>query len=625
MVHDEDFLVDNSTDFDSEVLGDRVELGVTAELSINSVVGLTKLHTMRLQGKINDQEVTVLIDCSATHNFISHDLVNQLHLPISPTAGYGVSMGNGLTVQGKSICKGVGLSLQNLEVVADFLPIDLGGTDVVPGMQWLESLGTMQVNWQLLRMSFQLGGVTVTLQGDPSLGKSRVSLKAMIRTIWHEGNALLLEFNHVASSVSVMPCPVPNSISRLLHQFRELFETPQGLPPPRSRDHSIVLREGATPISVRPYRYPQIQKNEIERLVGEMLADGLIQPSSSPFSSPILLVKKEGSWRFCVDYRALNRETVPDKFPIPMIEELLDELHGACWFSKLDLRSSYHQIRVTPQDVPKTAFRTNEGHYEFLVMHFGLTNAPATFQALMNEIFKPLLRKSVLVLFDDILVYSPTLEDHENHLAQVLQLLHKHSLFVNKKKCLFAQPSMEYLGHVVSGNGVSADLSKVSAIQAWPVPQSIRELRGFLGLTGYYRKFVAGYGGLARPLTEQLKKDRFCWSPMAQEAFERLKTAMSSLPVLALPDFSQPFVVETDASRHGLGVVLMQNQRPIAFFSQQLSHPHHLKSVYERELMAIVLAIQKWRPYLLGQKFIIRTDQRSLKYLLEHRLVSPNH
>jgi hypothetical protein len=340
----------------------------------------------------------------------------------------------------------------------------------------------------------------------------------------------------------------------------------------------------------------------------------------------MLVRKADGTWRFCVDYRALNVITVKDVYPIPVVDELLDELHGTRFFSKLDLRSSYHQVRMRTTDIAKTAFRTHDGLYEFLVMPFGLCNASATFQALMNDILWPFPRRFVLVFFDDIVIYNTTWTDHLRHVCAVLDVLHQHRLYVKRSKCEFGVGSICYLGHIISASGVAMDLAKVQAVANWPAPRSARAVCGFLGLAGYYRKFIKEFSLIAAPLTALLRKEGFSWSAEVEAAFTALKTAVTTTPVLALPDFGQPFVVECDVSMHGFGVVLLQGQHPMSFFSRPVAPRHRSLAAYERELIGLVLAVRHWRLYLWGHRFLVRTDHFSLKFLLDQRLATiPQH
>ncbi|WVZ92949.1 LOW QUALITY PROTEIN: hypothetical protein U9M48_038979, partial [Paspalum notatum var. saurae] len=415
-----------------------------------------------------------------------------------------------------------------------------------------------------------------------------------------------------------------NLLSVLLHDFADVFAEPRGLPPPRPYDHRIHLLPGTNPVAVRPYRYPALQKDELERQCRDMLDGGMIRRSTSAFSSPILLVKKaDVSWRFCVDYRALNEQTVRDSFPISVVDELLNELYGAQFFTKLDLHLGYHQVRMCATDVHKTVFRTHDGLYKFLVFPFGLTNAPTTFQALMNDTF---LRRFVLVFFNGILIYNTSWTDddtteHLHHVHSVFSALCRYGLVLKQSKCSFGESSVAYLGHIISHDGVAMDAGKVQAVVDWPVPRLVRALCGFLGLTGYYRKYVKDYRAIATPLTNLLCKDSFTWLTNATEAFHRLKTALTTAPILTLLDFERPCMVECDAYGIGFGGILHQEQGHCPLAPQ-----HHGLAAYEWELIGLIQAVCRWRPYLWGQHFLVKMDHYSLKFLLDQQLATlPQH
>ena len=404
---------------------------------------------MKLQGKIRDRDVVILIDPGATHNFICEKLAAELSLPLSPMPPYRIVLGDGPVVIGKGKYPEVPVITQGIMIINEFLPLALTSIHVIMGKQWLDTIGWVHQHFRNLVMKFIVDGQVHVLRGDPNLHRQMVDCNNIDKDIF-VGSVYMAEVYLLEGVQDEVHDALAHTTwtEKLQDQFNFVFQEPEELPPYREIDHAITLLPNALVVNQRPYRYSYDQKNEIEKLVKELMAAGLIQHSKSPYASPILLVKKrDSSWRICIDYRALNKLTIPDRFSIPVVDELIDELHGSKVFSKLDLRSGYYQIRMKEGDIPKTAFKTHEGHYEFKLMPFGLCNALSTFQSLMNRIFKPYLRKFVLVFFDDILVYSTDVTVHEEHLILIFSMLQENQLHVNTKKCQLGQRRLEYLGH----------------------------------------------------------------------------------------------------------------------------------------------------------------------------------
>ena len=395
----------------------------------------------------------------------------------------------------------------------------------------------------------------------------------------------------------------------------------------KSRRVQHEIKTGTNPpIFTPPRRTARATQHIIQENVEEMLLHNIIRPSVSPYSSPVVLVpKKSGERRFCIDYRKLNSITEKNKYPLPRIEDTKDNLHGAKFFSTIDLYSGYWQIEIQENDKQKTAFTTDDGHFEFNRMPFGLTNAPATFQKLMNDILRPIKKQFALVYLDDVIIFSKTIEDHIKHIKYVFQLLRQEGLKIKLEKCAFLQKEVEYLGHIVTEDGIKPDPKKQQAIHNYPTPKNVDQVRSFLGLAGYYRKFVKNYADKAHSLTKLTSKNvEWQWGPEQEKAFQLLKDCLTSPPILGYPDFSRDFIIHTDASGYGVGSVLAQMQGVpgkerevvISYTSQHLNKTQTNWSTIEKEAYAIVHAVKIFYSYLYGRKFQVLTDHRSLQWLM---------
>ncbi|KAL8132071.1 hypothetical protein AgCh_007823 [Apium graveolens] len=524
-------------------------------------------------------EVKVLMDSGATRSFISESILDKLNCgayPLEPNLI--IEVANQEKVIASEICPDCEVTIEGRHFSADLIPFKLGEFEVILGMDWLSN-HEEQIECKSKKVKLRtMDGEEVIFKGKRQEKKFLTAIEA--RRLIRQGCKVYL-----AHVVDVEKESVRIEDILIVRDFLDVFpdELP-GLPPDREIEFTIDLAPGTEPVSKAPYRMAPVEMKELAAQLQELLDKGVIRPSVSPWGAPVLFVKKkDGSMRLCIDYREINKLKIKNKYPLPRIDDLFDQPKGASCFSKIDLRSGYHRLKIKAEDIPKTAFRTRYGYYEFLVMAFGLTNAPAAFMDLMNRVFKQYLDKFVIVFIDDILIYSKTEEDHKEHLRISLEILRKEKLYAKFSKCEFWLKEVQFLGHVVNKEGIKVDPAKIEAAMNWERPKTLTEVRSFLGLAGYYRRFVQDFSKIVVPLTKLTRKN------------------------------------ENDASYKGLGCVLMQHGKVIAYASRQLK-PHEQKyPTHDLELAAIVFALKIWRHYLYGEKCKIYTDHKSLKYIFTQK------
>ncbi|GJX11151.1 retrotransposon protein, putative, ty3-gypsy subclass [Tanacetum coccineum] len=525
-------------------------------------------NIMTSTSTLNKHFATTLFDSGADYSFVSTTFIPLLGLEQSDLGfKYEIEIASGQLVEIDKVIKGCKLEIKGHIFDIDLIPFGHGSFDVIIGMDWLSNFKAKIIcHEKVVRIPLPDGKV-LRVVGERPDEKARLLMSAKASDKKQEEIVVVRDFPEV----------FPDDLS--------------GLPPIREIEFRIELTPGATPVAKSPYRLAPSELEELSGQLKELQDKGFIRPSSSPWGAPVLFVKKkDGSFRMCIDYRELNKLTVKNRYPLPRIDDLFDQLQGSQFFSKIDLRSGYHQLRVHEDDIPKTAFRTLYGHFEFTVMPFGLTNAPAIFMDLLNRVCTPYLDKFVIVFIEDILIYSKTQEEHVEHLRLVLELLKKEKMYAKFSKCEFWLREVQFLGHVING------------------------------LVGYYRRFIENFSKIAKSLTILTQKSKtFNWGEEQEYAFQTLKDKLCNAPVLALPDGSEDFVVYCDASGIGLGCVLMQRGKVIAYASRQLKIHENNYTTHDLELGAVVFALKIWRHYLYGTKSVIYTDHKSLQHIFSQK------
>ena len=499
---------------------------------------------------------------------------------------------------------------------------------LVLGYSWLAMVNPT-IDWQngRLSLSSRLSALTSILPTSPShlslLSSSSSPLPAVSPP------------SASSSSADTSVSPSSPSIPPEYLDFSDVFSVEQAnvLPPHRPSDMAIDLLPNTSPPYGPIYSLSETELQCLRTYLDDNLAKGFIRSSTSPASAPLLFVKKkDSSLRPCVDYRGLNAITTKNRYPLPLIGELLDRLRGARHFTKLDLRNAYNLIRIRKGDEWKTAFRCRYGHYEYMVMPFGLANAPACFQSVVNDMFRDFLDKFLAAYLDDLLIYtSGSRAEHVACVRSVLLRLRQHHFFVKLEKCVFDAPSVVFLGYQISQDGLKMDPEKVSALSKWTTPRNLREVQSFLGFANFYRRFIPNFAATSHPLTNLTRKGTpFVWNEPQASAFSSLLSAFAAPTVLAHPDFTLPFVLEADSSDYALGSVLSQrsspgNLRPVAYHSRQLTSAERNYPIYDKELLAILDSFLKWRHYLVGspQLITVLSDHKNLQYFITTPRLSP--
>lgn len=600
------------------------------------------LHRAAADG--NPIACRMLLDCGASHTFVSLKTARRLGGRWDKRKSLPVSLPNGETLYTQGTMSLV-VRLGDWAGTKTVWAVDVEGYDVVLGNDFL-CMHDPYVSFPSKRMwltdrngRHEVRAVNCRALSEGDGGTLNLLSKKDVRRALRDKNTEYAVFYATQSEDPLLPVS-DDRLAKLLKKFADVFsdDLPKELPPERDFVHHIDTGD-ANPVNTNAYPLSHEKLEELRKQVKDLLDRGLIQVSSSPWGFPVVFVKKPGGeWRMCIDYRGLNELTAKNGYPIPRIQDLLDIVGQAQYVSKIDLVAGYWQVRMAGDSIQKTAFNTIWGKYEWRAMPFGLCNAPATFQTLMNETLRPYLGKSVVVYLDDILVYSKTLEEHYTHLEQVLECLRAQKLYAKPKKCIFATKELEFCGHVIGDGKVKAITMKLDVIKDWPRPTNVNEVRRFLGLAIYYRRFVKDFAKIAVALHDltkeadaELRKRKFrpiIWTEQCEVAFRRLKEALVSAPVLVQPDRAKPFTIETDASEWAIGFVLCQvgedgKMHPVAFDGRKLKGAELNYPVHEKELLAIKEALRTWDRYLEnGTRTTIITDHEGLQYLTTTRTYS---